>query len=290
MDLLRFPDERYFDKLVDLYQEKYGGQNIDLIIAVLRPSLDFLEKYGDGLFRGIPVLFVELDTRFLDDHALVPHHATAVTGRFDMGGTLDLALGLHQKVREVFVVSGASQMDRNLEALAKNAFRGFADRVKFSYFSGLPMAELLQKISALPEHSLIFYVTFYQDGDGKAFLPHQALSMISEVAKAPIYGTSEHFIGAGMVGAYVYSFAGLGVKTAQSALRLLSGDRPDAIAPLEEKADRYIFDWRQLKRWGISEERLPPGSIIRYRDFSLWETYRWQSRPGVVDFEFLCLF
>ena len=64
------------------------------------------------------MLFVELDTRLLDDHALRTH-ATAVTGRFDIEGTLDLALGLHQDVREVFVVSGASQTDRNLEALAK---------------------------------------------------------------------------------------------------------------------------------------------------------------------------
>ncbi len=275
MDLLRFPNEQYFDKLVDLYREKYAGQKIDLIIAILRPSLDFLEKYRDELFRGIPVLFVELDTRSLGDHASQLHAAT-VAGRFDMEGTLALALGLHQNVREVFVVSGTSQMDRELEGLARNAFRGFEGRVKFSYLSGLPMAELLRRISALPEDSLIFYVTFYQDANGKAFIPPQALSMISEVARAPIYGTSENFIGAGMVGAHVYSFSGLGNKTAQSALRILSGEEPGAIEPIEEKADQVIFDWRQLKRWGINEERLPPGSIIRNKEFSLWEAYRGQ--------------
>lgn len=42
MDLLRFPGEPYFDRLVYLYQEKYAGRNMDLIIAVWRPSLDFL--------------------------------------------------------------------------------------------------------------------------------------------------------------------------------------------------------------------------------------------------------
>jgi PAS domain S-box-containing protein len=35
-----------------------------------------------------------------------------------------------------------------------------------------------------------------------------------------------------------------------------------------------IFDWRALKRWGISESRLPPGSVVRFRPLSMWEQYR----------------
>jgi hypothetical protein len=34
-----------------------------------------------------------------------------------------------------------------------------------------------------------------------------------------------------------------------------------------------IFDWRQLRRWNISESRLPPESKIRFRDPGLWEQY-----------------
>jgi two-component system sensor kinase FixL len=36
-----------------------------------------------------------------------------------------------------------------------------------------------------------------------------------------------------------------------------------------------MFDWRELKRWGINEESLPPGSIVRFRDPSFWDLYRW---------------
>lgn len=273
MDLVRFPSEGYFERLVDLYREKYAGLKIDLIIALLRPSLDFLSKFRDELFNEIPILYFDLDTRLLDSQRSGLPVAT-VTGRFDLEGTLALALELHQEVREVFVISGASQMDRELEQLARSVFPGFGERVAFSYLSDLPMAELLQKVAALPEHALIFYLTFYQDGNGKAFVPHQALSMISEVARVPIYGTSEYFIGAGMVGGHVYSFSKLGDRTAQSALCLLSGETSGTVEPVEEKADQYIFDWRQLRSWGLTEERLPPGSIIRNKDFSLWETYR----------------
>src|SRR5262249_9122422 len=37
----------------------------------------------------------------------------------------------------------------------------------------------------------------------------------------------------------------------------------------------YMFDWRQLKRWGIDEAKLPPGSDVRYREPTFWDLYRW---------------
>jgi signal transduction histidine kinase len=40
--------------------------------------------------------------------------------------------------------------------------------------------------------------------------------------------------------------------------------------------DTPIFDWRELKRWKISEARLPPGASIVFRDPTVLETYRWQ--------------
>ncbi|NTW38050.1 MAG: PAS domain-containing protein, partial [Syntrophobacteraceae bacterium] len=243
--------------------------------AVLGPSRDFLARYRDELFPGTPVLYVDIDTRLLDGSLLLSPGAV-VTGRFDFEGTLDVALGLHPDVRDVFVVSGESDVDRAMEKLALEAFRGFGDRVRFHSLRGLSMERLLQKVSGLPEPSILFFLTFYRDADERTFLSPQAVSMISEKSNVPVYGMSEYFIGAGMVGGRVYSFSRLGEKTAQSALRLLSSERPEQIEPLEERADRVIFDWRQLKRWSISEASLPPGSIIRNKDFSVWETYRLQ--------------
>ena len=34
------------------------------------------------------------------------------------------------------------------------------------------------------------------------------------------------------------------------------------------------YDWRELKRWNISESQLPPGSEVLFRVPSVWEEYR----------------
>jgi PAS domain S-box-containing protein len=36
-----------------------------------------------------------------------------------------------------------------------------------------------------------------------------------------------------------------------------------------------VYDWRELKRWNISEDRLPPGSMISNRPPSVWAQYQW---------------
>jgi C4-dicarboxylate-specific signal transduction histidine kinase len=65
-------------------------------------------------------------------------------------------------------------------------------------------------------------------------------------------------------------------QTAAAAVRILGGESPGAIrlTPIEFATPK--FDWREMQRWGISEDRLPAGSIIDYRDPTAWEQYHWQ--------------
>ena len=44
----------------------------------------------------------------------------------------------------------------------------------------------------------------------------------------------------------------------------------------ELTSTRALFDWRQLRRWGISEQSLPADAEIDFRDLSVWRTYSWQ--------------
>jgi PAS domain S-box-containing protein len=46
-----------------------------------------------------------------------------------------------------------------------------------------------------------------------------------------------------------------------------------------------MFDWRELRRRGISEGKLPPGSIVRFKELSFWEQYKWRI-VGVIS---LCI-
>jgi C4-dicarboxylate-specific signal transduction histidine kinase len=69
----------------------------------------------------------------------------------------------------------------------------------------------------------------------------------------------------------------LGSEAAKLALRILDGEPAAGMPPKMSEAVKPVFNWRQMQRWGVSESRLPSGSEIRFREPTLWETYRWQS-------------
>jgi PAS domain S-box-containing protein len=63
-------------------------------------------------------------------------------------------------------------------------------------------------------------------------------------------------------------------NTTRVALRLLDNASDGPISTATQTLAAPAFDWRELRRWGIDEARLPPGSTIRFREPTAWERYR----------------
>src|SRR5215510_182966 len=138
-------------------------------------------------------------------------------------------------------------------------------------------AELRQRLTRLPGDSAVVYVGFSTDVTGEHYLPAEASQLVAEAANRPTFGDSEPYIGRGIVGGLMVSPGGIGRVAARFALRILDGENASDI-PItnSEEILRPVFDWRQLQRWGISENRLPVGSDIRFRSPTAWEQYRWE--------------
>jgi PAS domain-containing protein len=66
----------------------------------------------------------------------------------------------------------------------------------------------------------------------------------------------------------------LGVEAARVAVRILRGEVPSSIQTKAFEASTPVYDWRELRRWGIDEHRLPPGSIVQFREPTFWERYK----------------
>jgi C4-dicarboxylate-specific signal transduction histidine kinase len=141
---------------------------------------------------------------------------------------------------------------------------------------GLPMRELKKRVAVLPERTAIAYTSIFSDGEGTSYPPIDALRFVAEVANRPIVVAAETFVGTGAVGGYVLTPAPIGKEAAELALRILNGESASGIPIADGNVVMPIFDWRQLKRWGVSESKLPLGSEIRFRELSTWQQYKAQ--------------
>ncbi len=126
----------------------------------------------------------------------------------------------------------------------------------------------------LPKHMIILYLHLFKDKAGTLCKPNEALPLISQAATAPIYGFVDQFLGRGIVGGHLFSLDMHGSEAAAAGLRILAGEKPAEMSFLAGRANADMFDWRQLQRWGISENRLPPGSHVHYKVPSIWEQYQ----------------
>src|SRR5262249_18726974 len=95
----------------------------------------------------------------------------------------------------------------------------------------------------------------------------------ARTAPVPIYGMTSPILGDGIVGGYIITSEATGTEAAEIAMRIANGARAQDI-PVESAPTMPMFDLRQLRRWGISEDRLPPGSIIRFKESTFWEQYK----------------
>src|SRR5262249_55988486 len=152
---------------------------------------------------------------------------------------------------------------------------------------GLAMPAMLEAIAAQPPHTVIFYVHVLSDASGRRFAPMEALATIGKGAKAPIYGTYDTYVGQGAAGGRRVRFRGLGAgggrvvrferlgaRAGEIAARILGGTRAEDIPVETGESNTFMFDARQLRRWGIAENRLPAGSAVLFREPSVWALYR----------------
>jgi len=273
LDAVRTPLDGHAKELVGQLRRKYAAKNFDLICAVNPPALKLLLENRSAFFPNTPVVFLVLDEQNVSGLDSAPN-MTGVWGEVSYKSNLELALALHPGTKRVVVISGVGEWDNYWRSLVREELHALEGRIEFSYLTGLTISELKKELAALPPQSLVLFVSSTQDHEGNNPGNLTVLREICPASSAPVYGSSDAQLGLGIVGGKLLSFEALGAEGARVGLRVIAGEKPEAIAP-HGIPSVPIFDWRQLQRWGISEASLPEGSIIQYKQLTVWEEYKW---------------
>lgn len=273
-DSFRIPNEKYETEMVRLLQRKYDGVHLDLIFAVGPPALRFLVKHRSELFSNTPIGFLVTDQSRLAGLTL-GSNVTGVSTKVELPPTLETALSIHPQTERVVVVAGDASIDKGFLTLAKTEFQAYEGRVNFTYLTDQTVEEVRQRLAVLPDKSIVMFLSFNADSAGKIYLSPDVVSQLASTSPAPIYASLETHLGHGIVGGQLLSYEALGLAAGRMGLRILAGESAQSIAP-QTVPSVTMFDWRQLRRWGIDEAKLPPGSIVRFQEFSVWELYKWR--------------
>ncbi|HSB69883.1 MAG TPA: PAS domain S-box protein, partial [Candidatus Methylomirabilis sp.] len=281
LDLRRNPDPEYRRRLVAYLDVKYRHRKFDLIITMFPEALDFALNEGRSLFPDVPILALYLPVSMAlpeTDRRIVRHSAS-----LDMVGTLEIALKLVPGARHVYVVSGAHELDRQQDEKARREFKPWEDRLEFHYLSRIPLEEILTTLASAPPDAVVLFLVYSTDVRGTHYTAPDLAQRLSQVSAAPVFGLLDVELGHGIVGGALINYERIGTKAGLLALDFLRGSPASGnAAPVLNVPAGPMVDWGQLKRWHLSVDALPSGSVVINREYTLWELYRWQAIGAIV--------
>lgn len=264
----------YPQEVIEHLRYKIAKKPLDLVIALLPQANEFLLSYGQEVFPRVPKIFVLPSGTAIDkihdlpDAAVIPSSSDVA-----IKTNVERIFSILPDTKELVVVCGNSLHDLTYLKRAKEAIATYDKDIRTNYLVGEPLDELLPKVSNLPKNAVILFLTYSKDTNNRNIVSAVAISQISESANVPIFGFYDSLLGRGIVGGNLTSSGQYAKKTAELGLRLLRGE-PISSIPSVKDATIDIYDWRQLKRWNISEDRLPQERIIRYKTVTLWEAHK----------------
>ena len=271
----RFSDEDPEGPFVDYLRALFAKRRLDLIVSIGAPAANFVQRHRQRLFAGTPMVLMAVDERRVQYSNLTAND-TAVAVRINYLSVFENILQVLPDTKDVVVVVGTSPIEKFWkEAIAKEV-EPLANRIKLSWTDELSFESLLKQASTLPPHTAIFWELMIVDAVGVVHEGDVPLTRLHAVANAPIFSYDESFFGSAIVGGPLLLVADSSRQTAAIAVRILGGEKPGEIKTPPVQFAGPVFDWREMRRWGISESRLPAGSEIRFRPATAWEQYRWQ--------------
>jgi diguanylate cyclase (GGDEF)-like protein/PAS domain S-box-containing protein len=261
MDTFRYAPETVVPYLEKLYQVKFHRNQFDVIIASDDNAFKFLLGHRDALFPDVPIVFTGID--HLDDAMIRQHRAiTGVTEEVDIKSTIETIFALHPHTKTIVVVGDATSTN---EAYLKevhatvHALHADVNVLELSYST---MAELKEKLRNLTKFDVVLCLSVDQARTGASLSVDDMLALIAQHSNAPVYTLWGNYIGLGPLGGIVTSGELQGRHAVRMAARLLHGEAAAMIKIIRVSPNTPMFDYVQMKRFGISRAALPKGSVL----------------------------
>jgi signal transduction histidine kinase len=246
-------------------------QQPDLVVAVGGVAGPFVLAHREDLFPATPALYIGVAPRLVHDGGITANDASVPLG-VDLPLLVENILTVLPRTESIAIMVGSSPIELYWRDELGRELRPFEDRVRLVWWDDLSGEEILDRAAALPEHSAILYTLFLVDAAGIPHTDKSILGKLHEVASAPIFGLFDTQLGEGLVGGPLLPVSRLASLAAGAAAGILQGEPPERFR-LPPVTPEPVFDGRELLRWDIPENRLPPGSTVRFRAPSPWVEY-----------------
>jgi PAS domain S-box-containing protein len=274
----RFPGAAQAQVFTSYLRRKYAGRKIDVIVATGFGPLSFARQHR-GLFGNPPIVTTVSASGHLDSN----DNVVGLQGGFWVGQTISLAKQLLPDTRAVYVIDGTPANDGDIELAVRHQWRERHSDLTLVYLRDLVLDDLMARLQAIPPHSIVVFIRQAIRTPSQNLESTEALTRVLRASPVPVFSLREDSLGRGVIGGPIWRFETDARRVATMARRIATGTSPRDI-PIGRNTYQTMLDWQQLQRWGISDSRIPAGSIVLFRPKSFVDQYGGYVAGGVAVF------
>ena len=262
------------DPFVAYIKALFADRRLDLVITVGAPAVRLVQRHRQDIFTSTPMLLTGVEQRRLEDFGIGSNDAV-VSFKSNFTAIVSDILRILPETRRIAILVGSSANDQYWFEVMRRELGVFESRTEFIWLVNLSFDQIKREVVRLPEKSAVLFSTITVDAQGASVEGIDALEELHTISNAPIFGLFDFQVGKGAVGGPVISLTDLARNAASAAVRILGGETPSGVTSVPLEQSHAVYDWRELNRLGIREQALTPNSIIRFREPSIWDQYRW---------------
>ena len=256
-----------------LLMAQYGGQRVDMLVALQQPALNFVLNQLAELEPAAPLLTdSQPHTKYLTtNQRRILHYPTVP----DVGATVKEVMELMPRTRRIVIPGGVSEADRAFQRQAEVDLAPWLRRLQVEFLQNMSWAEQMRYIANLAPDTVVVTGMFNRDRDGYTLPTIDATRDTMRAASVPVFTLFDTVVGEGAVGGAVRNLQQSGVELADTVPAVLAGKQAAMAALTEIPAGpvQSLYDWRQIERWKIDPSPLPRATFLN-RPPSLWQAYR----------------
>ncbi|MEH6345659.1 MAG: ABC transporter substrate binding protein [Bermanella sp.] len=295
MDSRRFVDDLEYElKLIALLKHKYRIYEPEVIITSDDHAYDFMVKYGEDLFPGVPIVFCGVNI-FKPSSLVGRTNITGIKEGMEIEGNLELIMRLQPDVRKIIMLADTTglglRMGERAEEIKKEWLQDTSKKnVTLDLWDHFSLDDLYESASQMTSDSVFLMLAIHKDKEGKYFSFDAELPILAQKSKVPIYGMwGALLIGNGVIGGMMNNPYEHGGAAAKMALEIMSGKTVNQL-PIQDKA-KYapFFDYDLLTQFNIDFSYLPLNSTVQNRPESLYHKYKTQVNSALALLVFLMI-
>jgi signal transduction histidine kinase len=269
----RFNDDKHLAEFFEHFNNKYEDSKFDLFVTI-GPNLNpLIDKYGCPFADLVPRVSLDFcyPPLYHNDY-LIRKNETFINIDFDFEKNVQGALNILPDTKNIFLVAGCSAFDMRMLKNYTLATDKLANKYNVTIYSGLPLNILQKKLSTLPENSVVFLPSYQLDSLGATYYGAEICRLVANYTSAPIFTLFDVAMNNNIGGALI-SASTIGEKISETSIRILNGEKPESIPQYHSDFNKFIFEWKELKKWNVNEKNLPEGCIVVNREYSFFEEY-----------------